>query len=73
MDGYIKFETEIYPRIWNLAYNAGFEARDKGLPRICNLNSSPFVTPSGNILRVYKSAWEGGWDSWDHQTHHSVE
>lgn len=57
-----KFETETYPRIWHLAYDAGVEAKNEGLPRICNLKESPFVTPSGNILIVYKSAWEQGWD-----------
>lgn len=62
MNSLIKFETEIYPKIWNLAYNAGVVAKHQGLPRICNLQGRLFITPSGNILKVYKSAWEKGWD-----------
>lgn len=59
-----KFETETYPRIWHAAYDAGVEARKQGLPRTCNLQESPFCLPSGNVLKVYRSAWEQGWDGY---------
>lgn len=61
---YEEFERDIYPRIWHLAYDAGVEAREQGLPRICNLNDKHFITPGGNILKVYRSAWEQGWDNY---------
>jgi hypothetical protein len=62
MDSWTKFETETYPRIWHLAYNLGAKAKKQALPRICNLKEEPFITPSGDILKVYRSAWEQGWD-----------
>lgn len=60
MDSWVQFETEIYPRLWVLAYNKGMNARDSGYPRICNLDGEH--CHNGNPLKVYKSAWEQGWD-----------
>lgn len=59
-----KFERETYPRIWRSAYAAGVEARTQGLPRLCNMKDSTFCTPSGEVLKPYKSAWEQGWDGY---------
>lgn len=64
MDALRHFETVEYPRIWHLANDAGKEARKQGLPRVCNLKDSPFCH-NGNILKVYKSAWEQGYDDWE--------
>lgn len=44
------------------AYQFGEQARNSGLPRECNLGQE-FRTLSGDVLKVYKSAWEQGWDS----------
>lgn len=63
MDSYEHFEREIYPKLWHLAYDAGVEARENGLPRICNLEGSPHCH-NGKALKPYKSAWEQGWDNW---------
>jgi len=63
MDSLLKFETETYPRLWQLAYDAGTKARDEGLPRECNLKNHPHVH-KGKALKVYKSAWEQGWDKY---------
>jgi len=49
-----------YKENWNAAYKLGLEARQKGLPRECNLDQPPFVHTT--VLKVYKSAWEQGWD-----------
>jgi len=57
------FFTETYPYIWHLAYDAGENARNKGLPRVCNLKCWPYCY-NENILKVYKSAWEQGWDGY---------
>jgi hypothetical protein len=62
MDALTKFETETYPRIMQSAYAFGVEAKRQRLPRICNLQGSPFCSQSGHILKVYLSAWEQGWD-----------
>ena len=62
MEDFIKWETEEYPRIWNLAFEAGTIARKLGKSRVCDLSGSPFITPSGSILKPYRSAWEQGWD-----------
>lgn len=56
------FFTQTYPRIWHEAYAQGVNAKLNGLPRDCNLIDIQFLTPSGNKLKVYKSAWEQGWD-----------
>lgn len=61
MDGFTKFMTETYPRVWRLAYDAGASARKQGLPNACDLRDPLFLTPSGAVLKVYKSAWEQGW------------
>jgi len=55
------FFTNTYPRLCKTAYEAGAEARINGLPKECNLVGEDFMTPGGNILRVYKEAWEYGW------------
>lgn len=65
MDSFIKFETETYPQIWHSAYEMGVNARKQGMPRVCTLQGSPFCTPSGNVLKVYLSAWEQGWDEYE--------
>lgn len=52
---------EIYKQNWHLAYNLGIEARNKNLSNICNLTDKQFLTPSGIILKVYKSAWDQGY------------
>jgi len=57
------FETVTYPRLWHLAYEAGEQARKNGLLRICNLEGQMHCH-DGNILKVYKSAWEQGWDGY---------
>jgi hypothetical protein len=57
----MEFE-ELYRLNWQLAYDEGVRAYEAGLPRNCVLQNKPFVTPSGNVLKVYKSAWEQGWD-----------
>ncbi len=58
-----KFESEVYPKLWHLAYDAGIEARTAGLPRQCVLNSEQHCH-NGKVLKVYKSAWEQGWDGY---------
>lgn len=63
-DSFQKFVEEIYPRICAEAYKLGVKAKNDGLPRICNLCSEPYITPSGNVLKVYKEVWESGWDNW---------
>jgi hypothetical protein len=63
MDGFEKWEREVYPRLWHLAYDVGVKARADGLPRVCNLEGSPHCH-NGNVLKVYKSAWEQGWDGY---------
>lgn len=63
MDSLEHFLSEVYPKIWHKAYDAGEKARKEGLPRVCNLGEG-FVTPGDNILKVYKSAWEQGWDGY---------
>lgn len=65
MSDYFTWETETYPRLWRLAYDAGTEAKMQGHPRDCNLKDLPWTTPSGQILKVYKSAWEQGWDQFE--------
>jgi len=67
VDAFTRFETEIYPKLWYEAYNLGVEARKNGLPRVCNLKDDIFAFDgeSGRIVfKVYKSAWEQGWDGW---------
>lgn len=59
---YMEFETEVYPKIWRRAFDKGVEAKKEGKDKICNLKDSEFLTPSGNFLKVYKSAWEQGWE-----------
>lgn len=56
------FFSRTYPSIWRKAYLLGNAAREAELPRECNLTDELFLTPSGAILKVYKSAWEQGWD-----------
>jgi len=56
------FETEVYPRIWRSAWYAGQAAKLIGMSRECNLQGSLFCTATGTILKVYKSAWEQGYD-----------
>ena len=63
MDALTKFETETYPRLWRLAYDAGEVARKIGLPRKCNLATSEHCH-YGNVLKVYQSAWHQGYDGW---------
>jgi hypothetical protein len=48
-------------KIWNTAYQLGAKARDRGRPMDCDLTAKKYLTPSGEILKVYKSAWEQGW------------
>lgn len=60
------FDKVIYEAIhdrWEQAWRIGYSAYKDGLLRQCNLASEGFVTPGGHILKVYKSAWEQGWDS----------
>ena len=47
---------------WREAFGLGILARLKGWPRECNLGEG-FLTPGGVILKVYKSAWEQGYDA----------
>jgi hypothetical protein len=61
MSNFFQWETEVYHRVWHLAYQAGRAARDQDLPRICNLEGRPFCH-NDNILKPYKSAWEQGYD-----------
>ena len=75
---YEQWEREIFPKMWRTAYDAGVEARKQGLPRTdveINLWSMPLATgilpqvncdfcTSGGVLKVYKSAWEQGWDGY---------
>ena len=56
------FERETYPRLWKKAYELGELAQTQGLERKCNLTDKEFITPNGHILKVYKSAWEQGWN-----------
>lgn len=62
MDEFLKWEREIYPRNWKLAYDIGKQAKEYGLPRTCNLEGEPFCYGENKILKVYKSAWEQGYD-----------
>jgi hypothetical protein len=63
MDEIERFMTETYPRLWHLAYDAGVEARKNGLPRNCNLKGNDHCH-NDSVLKVYKSAWEQGWDGY---------
>lgn len=56
------FETVTYPKIWRRAFDLGVEARAAGLPFDCNLQGKPFCH-NNKCLKVYKSAWEQGWES----------
>jgi len=49
-------------KLWQEAFKEGNIARNAGLLRICNLTDDRFLTPGREILKVYKSAWEQGWD-----------
>lgn len=42
------------------AYKLGQKAKEEGLPRECNLGYEYY--DQRNIFKVYKSAWEEGWD-----------
>lgn len=63
MEAFHKWETEIYPQIWWEAYAYGESAREEELPRECNLSDPQFISGK-TILRVYKSAWEQGYDGY---------
>lgn len=61
-----EFENVTYPRLWHIAFDAGRKASEDGLPRECNMTRAIYlehVLENGNILKVYKSAWEQGWDN----------
>lgn len=64
MDSENEFFTVTYPRIWHLANDAGKKARQDGLSRICNLKDELFCHGE-TVLKVYKSAWEQGWDGYE--------
>ena len=49
--------------LWSEAWHLGNEAKKAGRPRECNLSEDKFITPRGSILKVYKSAWEQGYDN----------
>jgi hypothetical protein len=48
---------------WHQAYALGDAAQRAGKPKECDLGEG-FQTPGGSILKVYKSAWEQGYDGW---------
>lgn len=59
-----EFLENEYPRLCRIAFRHGKRARIKGLPKNCNLTDKKFfVTPSGNILIVYREAWERGYEN----------
>ncbi len=58
-----KWESETYPKIWHEAYEYGEKAKAEGLPRECNLSDTKFVSGK-TILKVWKSAWEQGYDGY---------
>jgi hypothetical protein len=64
MDEFEKWLATDYKENWHWAYDAGVKAREQGKPRICDLHTKLFITPGNEILKVYKSAWEQGWDGW---------
>ncbi len=61
--GFHKWQTETYPEIWKEAFAYGESAKEEGLPRECNLSDSKFGSGK-TILKVYKSAWEQGYDGY---------
>ena len=63
MNSLEEFETKTYPQLWYIAFNLGIQAKKEGYPKVCNLQDSRFITPSGKILKVYESAWKQGWDN----------
>lgn len=65
MDEYLKWEQEVYPVLWHQAYDLGKKACLNGLPRECNLSTKDHCYGEDKkILKVYKSAWEQGWDGY---------
>ena len=61
---YHEWELTVYPKLFNNAKQIGRKAKESGLPRICNLPNE-FRTPNGDILRVWLSAWEQGYDNYN--------
>lgn len=61
---YLKFESEIYPKMCREARRLGQIAKESGLPRVCNLGEE-YQTPSGEFLRVYLEPWMQGYDGID--------
>lgn len=55
-------EKDARLKIWKEAFNLGIVARNRDLPKVCNLNEKKYLTPSGQISRVCKVAWEQGWE-----------
>lgn len=47
------------------AYEIGKDAKNRGLPRECNLFTSDYYSSSGTILKIYQLAWENGYDGKD--------
>ena len=60
---YLKFESEIYPKIRAECRRLGQIARESGLLRVCNMEDHK--TSSGEYLRVYLEAWMQGYDGID--------
>jgi|688.fasta_scaffold1603182_2 hypothetical protein len=60
---YLKWESEVYPKIRAECRRLGQIARENGLPRVCNMED--YKTPSGEYLRVYLEAWLQGYDGID--------
>lgn len=59
---YMEWETEVYPKMWHLAYDAGEKARKEGKPRVCDLGEE--FRHNGVVLKLWRCVWEQGWDGW---------
>ena len=61
-----RFMSETYPKLWHLAFNEGYKARDNGHPKICNLQDVQFGH-FGQVLKPYVSAWHQGYETRDNR------
>lgn len=50
--------------VWRRANALGRQSREDGKPCVCDLGKG-FLSPSGVVLKVYRSAWEQGWTGWE--------
>ena len=60
---YLKFESEVYPKICAEVRRLGQIARESGLPRVCNLGEE--YQSFGELPRIYLEPWMQGYDGID--------